>query len=163
MDEPGVVELADGSLYSWARTDHGEQWACRSRDGGETWSPPKPTALISPNSPASIKRLPGSVDLLAIYNDHSGRYPFPRGKDLFHARTPLVAAISHDGGETWPERRVLENDPNGNFCYIAIHFVDHAVLLAYGVYWGDGQITGTQRIRRVELDWLTAANNTSDG
>src|SRR5664280_1043423 len=49
--------------------------------------------------------------------DHSGAFPFPRGK-----RTPLVAAISSDGGSTWPLRKVLEDDPNGRYCYTAIHF-----------------------------------------
>jgi sialidase-1 len=75
------------------------------------------TELQSPASAASIKRLPGSSDLLAINNDHSGRFPFPKGK-----RSPLVAAISRDGGMTWPSRKLIEGDLNGWYCYTAIHF-----------------------------------------
>ena len=76
LQEPGLVELADGSLYSWARTDVGEQFSFRSHDDGNTWTPPEPTELKSPCSPASIKRLPDSAVLLAVYNDHSGPISF---------------------------------------------------------------------------------------
>jgi sialidase-1 len=150
LQEPGVVQLADGSLFSWSRTDQGEQYGFRSSDNGETWSAPEPTELKSPVSPASIRRLPHSSDLLAIYNDHSGRYPFPPKH-----RTPLIAAISHDGGRTWPQRRVLENDPNGWYCYTAIHFVGDQVLLGYcaGDYPNG---LDRLRIRRVELTWFKA-------
>lgn len=149
LQEPGVVELADGRLFSWMRTDQGVQFGSYSTDGGKSWSSPEATALSSPASPASIKRLPGSPDLLAVYNDHSGRFPFPKGK-----RTPLVAAISTDGGKTWPRRKLVESDPDGCFCYTAIHFTEDAVLLAYCA--GDAKIGGLNRlrIRRVTLDWL---------
>jgi hypothetical protein len=153
LQEPGVVELADGRLFSWSRTDQGSQYGTTSTDAGKTWTLPAPTALISPVSPASIKRLPGSPDLLAIYNDHSGRHPFP-SKDR---RTPLVSAISKDGGLTWSPSKVLEDAPDGGFCYTAIHFVEDAVLLAYCA--GDKAIGGNLtrlRMRRIPLAVLTA-------
>ena len=93
LQEPGVVERADGSLFSWARTDLGEQWGFTSSDAGKTWTAPEPTELKSPNGPTSIERLPGSGDLLALFNDHSGTFPFTPKR-----RTPFVAAISSDGG-----------------------------------------------------------------
>ncbi len=150
LQEPGVVELADGSLFSWARTDQGCQFGFRSRDGGDTWSPPEPTEMKSPVSPSSIRKLPGSDALLAVYNDHSGRYLFPRGR-----RTPLVAAVSEDGGATWPRVQLLEDDPSGWYCYTAIHFVGDAVLLGYcaGDYPGHG--LDRLRIRRFDLAWLS--------
>jgi Neuraminidase (sialidase) len=151
LQEPGAVELADGKLFGWSRTDTGFQYGFTSADGGKTWTPPAPTTLASPLSPASIKRLPGSADLLAIYNDHSGRHPFTKGR-----RTPLVSAISKDGGATWSPSRVIEGDPEGGFCYTAIHFVDDAVLLAYCA--GDTRIgqLNRLRIRRIPLSALTA-------
>ncbi|MBI3880464.1 MAG: exo-alpha-sialidase [Verrucomicrobia bacterium] len=151
LQEPGVVELADGKLFTWVRTSLGAQYGFNSADGGKTWSAPEPTEMKSPTSPASLKRLPNSPDLLAIFNDHSGQFPFPKGK-----RTPLVAAISTDGGQTWPHRKLIEDDPDGWYCYTAIHFVDDAVLLAYCA--GDSKIGGLNRlrIRRVSLDWLNA-------
>lgn len=149
LQEPGVVELAGGRLMGWARTDQGSQFGFASADQGKTWSEPEPTELKSPLSPASIKRLPDSAELLAVWNDHSGEFPYEKGK-----RTPLVAAISYDDGKTWPLRKVIEADPDGWFCYTAIHFVDRAVLLAYCA--GDPKVGGLNRmrIRRIDLDWL---------
>jgi hypothetical protein len=149
LQEPGVVQLADGRLFCWARTDQGAQYGMFSEDDGDTWSAPAPTALRSPTSPASIKRLPGSSDLLAVWNDHSGAFPFVEKK-----RTPLVCGISADNGVTWAKRKLLEPDPDGWYCYTAIHFVPDAVLLAYCA--GDPKVGGLNRlrIRRLALDLL---------
>ncbi len=140
LQEPGVVETADGSLLSWARTDGGSQFFFRSKDQGKTWTPPMPSALVSPVSPASIKRLPDSDKLLAIYNDHSGKFPFPKGK-----RTPLIAAISADGGATWSQAKAIEDDPDGWYCYNAMHFTKDALLLGYCA--GDSKVGGLNRLR----------------
>lgn len=149
LQEPGVVELADGSLFSWCRTDQGAQYGFNSTDAGRTWTPPVPTEMKSPNGPASIKRLPGSNDLLALYNDHSGKFPFPKGK-----RNPYVAAISSDGGKTWPLRKRVELDPDGLYHYTAIHFVGDSVLLGYCA--GDSKVGALNRlrIRRIPLEWF---------
>ncbi|MGI9109617.1 MAG: sialidase family protein [Opitutales bacterium] len=152
LQEPGVVERADGSLFSWARTDAGFQYGCESKDGGKSWGAPTPTTLASPVSPASIKRIPGSSELLAVFNDHSGRVPFPKGR-----RSPLVAAISKDGGATWGSPKVLEGDPDGWYCYTAIHFVGDDVLLGYCA--GDSAkktYLNVLRLRKVSLSWLRA-------
>ncbi len=87
--------------------------------------------------------------LLALFNDHSGRFKFPRGK-----RTPLVAALPKDGGKTWPQRKVIETNPNGWYCYTAIHFTNEALLLAYCA--GDPAVVGLNRLRLRQLDsnWL---------
>lgn len=149
LQEPGVVELADGRVFSWMRTDQGAQFGCYSTDGGRSWPSPEKTSLASPVSPASIKRWPGSADLLAVFNDHSGQFPFSKGK-----RTPLVAAISSDNGRTWPQRKLLERNPDGWYCYTAIHFAGDAVLLAYCA--GDPKVGGLNRLRlrRVTIEWL---------
>lgn len=149
LHEPGVVELPNGSIFGWARTDQGCQYVCVSTNGGLNWPIPEPSTLKSPVSPASIKRLPGSPDLLAIYNDHSGDFPFAKDK-----RTPLVAAISSDGGKTWARKKILEDNPQGAFCYTAIYFTDDSVLLAYCA--GNPKINGLDhlRIRRFSLKWL---------
>ena len=93
LQEPGVVELKDGRLMMFIRTDAGSQYVCHSSDGGETWSKPGPSSLASPLSPASIERIPWTGDLLCVWNDHSGVHPFPEGR-----RTPLCLAISKDEG-----------------------------------------------------------------
>ena len=154
FQEPGVVQLADGSLFSWARTDLGTQYGFRSSDDGATWSAPQPTELKSPCSPASIKRLPNSEALLAVFNDYSGRFPYTPSKTFYRGRSPLVAAISRDGGKTWPVRTRLEDEPMGEFCYTAIHFIPDGVLLAYVAYFpraGHGPDRYRLRIRRLDL------------
>lgn len=124
----------------------------RSFDEGRTWSEPQPSQFISPLSPASVKRLP-TGDLLAIWNDHAARPEMKtRGPAWARgARTPLAAAISRDDGATWDQSRLLEDDPDGWFCYTAIHPLDDGtVLLAYGAY---GMLTHS-RVVKVPMDWL---------
>jgi hypothetical protein len=151
--EPGVVQLADGRLLMFIRTDAGQQYFSYSSDGGETWSKPGPSGLSSPLSPASIKRIPGSPDLLAVYNDRG-----QAGKDQPQRRTPLVMAISKDGGRTWGSHRALENRPDGWFCYTAIEFVDRHVLLAYFAGAAErGEGLATTRLARVPLNSLHEA------
>jgi sialidase-1 len=149
FQEPGVVELGDGRVFCWIRNDQGCQYGCYSTNRGQNWPLPEPTVLASPVSPASIKRLPGSSDLLAIFNDHSGQFPFVKGK-----RTPLVAALSSNHGKTWPRRKLLEGSADGWFCYTAIHFTDDALLLAYCA--GDSKVgqLNRLRLRRITRDWL---------
>ena len=132
--EPGVVELKDGSVLLWIRTNAGCQFMSRSTDRGETWSAPQPSWLRSPTSPASIKRLP-TGKLLAIWNNHESRFDLKRKNSWDGRRTPLTAAISGDGGLTWHGARDLESDPSGHFCYIAIHLLDDGtMLLGYCAY-----------------------------
>lgn len=149
LQEPGVVELGDGRIFSWMRTDLGAQYGCYSEDQGERWSRPERTSLVSPVSPASIKRLPGSHKLVAIYNDRSGRFNFQPGK-----RTPLVLAVSSDSGKTWNNPLQIETDPDGWFCYTALHFTPESMLLGYCA--GNVKLGGLNRlrIRNLTLDRL---------
>jgi hypothetical protein len=151
LQEPGVIELADGRILMWMRTDLGCQYRSVSEDGGDTWTRAEPSPLASPLSPASVKRMPWDGSLLVVWNDHSGRHRFPRGR-----RTPLCAALSRDEGRTWLNSRILEGHPDGWFCYTSIAFIEEAVLLAYCA--GDSQVGGLNRLRisRVPREWIAA-------
>jgi hypothetical protein len=132
LQEPGVVELPGGRLWAWARTDLGRQYEMFSSDGGERWSTPAPSRFTSPNSPLSMKALPGSNRLLAIWNPaplYETR-PLQRpGGD----RTPLAIATGQEPAGKWSAARILEGpaEPTAGYCYTAIHFTSDAVLLAY--------------------------------
>lgn len=127
LQEPGIIELKDGRLMMWMRTDLGCQYQSFSDDGGETWSAAQPSGIISPLSPASLKRLPQTGDLLMIWNDHRRIDQRRRGK-----RTPLCAAISRDEGATWLDSRIIEDRHlDGYYCYTAIEFLRDRVLLSY--------------------------------
>ena len=149
--EPGVVELKDGRILLWIRTNAGCQFMSWSNDRGETWSVPQPSWLRSPLSPASIKRLP-TGDLLAVWNDHEGRFDLKKkGRGMDGRRTPLSAAISRDDGVTWQGARTIEDDPDGHFCYIAIEPLDDGtVLLGYCAY----SHLGHTRLVKVPVDWF---------
>jgi len=160
LQEPGVVELRDGRLYGYARTDVGCHYEQFSEDGGDTWTPPQPSVFKAPCSPLSIKRLPATGDLLAVWNDHSGLLA-PAPTDTEHkrkswGRTPLVCAISRDDGRTWEKHKLLEGDPARGFCYIAIYPTGDAVLLAYCCGGKGSGVLQDSCVRRVTLEWLYA-------
>jgi hypothetical protein len=124
--EPGVVELKDGSVMMFIRASGGMQQLSRSKDRGETWSHIEPSDIRSPLSPASIARIPASGDLVLVWNNNDGSNAASRNK-----RTPLNIAISKDEGKTWQNSKTIEDDPDGWYCYTAIHFYKKHMLLAY--------------------------------
>jgi sialidase-1 len=126
--EPEVVELADGRLLMIVRTQLGYLATSYSDDGGDRWSAPGRLPVTAPESPATIRTLPATGDLLLIWNKtfqpdagHGGR------------RTPLTAAISRDGGQTWRHEQPLETDPRLAYAYTSIYFHKDRVLLSYYV------------------------------
>ncbi|HEY2909015.1 MAG TPA: sialidase family protein, partial [Gemmataceae bacterium] len=149
LQEPLIVEMKNGNLFMLCRTDLGCQMRSDSSDGGETWSPARPTEIKSPLSPSSIRRIPKTGDLLMVWNDHSRVEPARRS-----LRTPLTVAISRDDGTTWMNTKTIEDDPEGWYCYTAIAFVGDRVLLGYCAGNKEiGRLCRTQ-ITTFSLDWL---------
>lgn len=138
LQEPGVVELAPDQLLMFIRTGSNCQFLSNSTDGGETWTTPRVSSIRSPRSPASIKRIPSTGELLLIWNNNT-QTTGPRPT----LRTPLSLATSGDNGQTWSEPLDLETDPHGWYCYTAIHFEPDHVVLGYcaGDSRGDGLAT----------------------
>lgn len=139
--EPGVVELKNGDVFMFIRTNQGVQYASYSSNQGRTWSEIEPTQIASPTSPAVIKRIPLTGDLLLVWNNN--------GKT--QQRTPFNTAISKDEGKTWKYIQILEDDPNGNFCYPAIHFVKEHVLLGYFNFVSENIVMSVARVKVKEL------------
>jgi sialidase-1 len=140
LQEPGFVELSDGRLLMWARCGippgpegtMSHQYHAHSTDQGLTWSTAKPWKhFVSPTSPMSLKRIPGTSTLLAIWNDRSIRWNLGAPAKIAKFRTPLASAISTNDGKTWKKHKLLEPDPNHGYCYTAIEFLGDHVLLAY--------------------------------
>jgi len=151
--EPGLVELSDGRIMMYIRTDQGSQYVQYSSDEGINWTKPEPMPLASPISPATIERIPRTGTLAAVWNDHSGRWPYkPK------LRTPLCIAFSHDEGKTWGPSELLEGDPNGWYCYTSMTFVDDSLLLSYCA--GQGQKHGLDRLKvaKLPLSWLSSVS-----
>ncbi len=126
LQEPGVVELSGGRLAMFCRSELGSQYLSESKDGGDMWTEPRPSSLVSPQSPASIERIPSTGDLLCVWNRN-----FEPGRPGAGRRTPLCLALSRDEGQTWEREQIIEDDPHRWYCYTAIEFTGQDVLLAY--------------------------------
>jgi sialidase-1 len=128
-EEPGVVELSDGKIMMWCRTNIGYMYKCFSEDQGKTWSEFLPdTNIISPCGPQSIKRIPDTSRLLCLYNDHAG-FDY-LAQPWWDWRTPLTAAISDNNGKSWSVIGQFE-DSSHNYCYTSILFYNENVLFTY--------------------------------
>lgn len=104
FEEPIVAELRDGRLLCFGRTSTGRIWQAFSEDQGVTWSDPEPTALASSGSPASLKTIPTTGDLLCVWNQASSE-EIPYG----FGRMRLSSAVSKDDGKTWTCFRNIES------------------------------------------------------
>jgi hypothetical protein len=150
LQEPGVVELRDGRLLAFCRTDAGSQYVAHSRDRGTTWSRPQASNIVSPQSPASIERVPATDDLLLVWNDHRDTPPKLKGK-----RTPLCVAVSRDDGQTWEDVKTLAVNPDGWYCYTAVEFIGEHVLLGHcGGDRRENNGLAETHVTRFPLDWL---------
>lgn len=121
--EPTIVELKDGRLYCLLRNTNQCQYYSISEDGGDHWTRPAPTTLASPESPALLKRIPSTGDLLVLWNNVASESNWPR--------TPLTAAISRDEGQTWTHYQNIDNRPNFDAAYPSCTFVGDEALIAY--------------------------------
>jgi Neuraminidase (sialidase) len=150
LEEPGVVELKDGRVMLWVRTDAGKQFVSYSKDGGKAWSELADSNIPSPRSPASIKRIPSTGDLLLAWNNNSNVKTKTHGD-----RTPFNVAISKDEGATWISVKTLESDPAGWYCYTAIHFAGkHVVLSHCADNLKQSKALSTTQITRFPVKWL---------
>ncbi len=130
LQEPGVVQLRNGVLWGWARTELGRQYETFSMDEGDTWTVCQPSRFTSPNSPLCMKRGEDGR-LYAVWNpipEYNGR---EKPEYFTGGRTPLVIASSGDDGKTFTEPVAFEWDPESGYCYCAICFTRDALLLAY--------------------------------
>ena len=104
----GVCELADGRWMALGRGNaiNGHMPRSISSDGGKTWHysdsglPP-----ISNGQRLVLKRLAEGPLLLVSFANEPMEFPDRHGGTMMG--TGMFAALSDDGGETWPTRRLL--------------------------------------------------------
>lgn len=159
LQEPGVVEISDGILWGWARTDLGRQFEMFSLDGGNTWTAAQPSMFTSPCSPLSMKFLPDGR-LLAVWNpvpEYNGR---PKPAAWTGGRNPLVCAVVNLKERTFSNPIPLEDDDTHGYCYVALHPLRDALLLGYCAGGPeDGSTLCATRIRRIEYARLNELLN----
>lgn len=148
--EPGVVELKDGRVMMYVRSDVGRQLVSYSKDRGHSWLSLELSNIVSPLSPVSVERIPKTGDLLLVWNNNDGRDERIREK-----RTPFNTAISKDDGATWQNMKTIANDTDTRYCYTAIHFVEDAILLAHvaGQY-SDGTRNSIVHVTKLDQQWI---------
>lgn len=146
--EVAIAERADNSVFMLGRTSAGRLYGSESRDRGETWTKPAPSALLSPESPANLARLPGSDDLLVIWNSQC----ITNLNTHLGQRLTLASAVSSDGGHSWHDyREIITIPPNetnisrgfgtDRVCYPSIFFDEG---LTYIGYWAAARVNGVQ-------------------
>ena len=146
--EPEVVELADGKLLMIIRTQHGYIATSTSTDGGDHWSAPGKLPVEAPESPATIRTIPATGELLLVWNK-----TFVPGTGHGGKRTPLTAAVSSDEGKTWQHVRQLETSSEHGYAYTSILFHKDRVLLSYYVHDSkSGRISS--RFRSLPVRWF---------
>ena len=125
-DEPGVIELRDGRILMYFRTDLGGIYQSFSSDSGVTWTMPEPMNLAAPKSPAVIKRIPSTGDLLIVWN-----HTLPHRRGGQHTdRFPLSVGVSQDEGQTW-KIKDLDTDVRFTYGYPSIYFSKDQTLITY--------------------------------
>lgn len=138
--EPHVVELRDGRVMTIFRTYSGWLGRAYSADGGETWSAgemvedlPLPTVTGA----VTVSRIPKTGDLLLIQ--------ITGGRD--GKRAPLTAKISRDEGETWSKGRDIGADPDDDYGYQSVMFLDDVAIISYHALDG-------LHVARIGIDWF---------
>jgi hypothetical protein len=101
--EPIVLQLKDGRVWMLIRSQTGRFYESFSADGA-TWSEPRPTSIVSSDSPAGLFRLKDGR-IFMLVNDCQ-RFPYALG-----GRQVLLGAISDDEGRTWHGYREVIRDP----------------------------------------------------
>ena len=126
--EPHIVELSNGRLLMYLRTQLGAVFQSDSTDGGENWSKPQTTPLKASESMPTLTKLPQTGDLLVIWNNADYDPDF----DHCGKRTPLTVAISKDEGQTWENFKNIETDPEWEFTNPSCHFTSSGkVIITY--------------------------------
>jgi len=131
MQEPGIIQYPDGTIYLWARTSAGFQYESYSHDNLVSFTPPTASVFTSPDSPLEIAEHEGIY--YAVYNPVArNAYVHRNGVPYSWSRTPLVIRKSTDNGKTWGPLTPIEEDENRGYCYPAMFFTkDNSMLCAY--------------------------------
>ncbi len=103
-DEDQLVELADGNILLDMRQHGGpRRWMATSKDGGRTWSAPRPGQPVT-RVCCAIER----YTLTSAGDDHDRIiWTGPKGP----GRNKLVARISYDEGHTFTNERLVADQP----------------------------------------------------
>ncbi len=153
LQEPGIAELENGSLYAYFRTDCLCQYESISVDGGRKWTSPSPSRFTSPESPMLIKKNPYSGKYYSVYNPVPFYNTRKENEEFFHAgRTPIILRESENGTD-FSNEIILESEEERGYCYPAIYFTDEKTMLVSFCAGGkeDGSCLNKTIIKKILL------------
>lgn len=154
--EPHVEQTRDGRVLMVLRNQLGSLFLSESADEGVTWSKPQTSGLRTPESCPELTRIPGTDDLLMIWNNS----PYdPSFISHYGKRSPLTAAISKDNGHTWENIKDIETDPNRAFSNPGCRFVSGGkAVINYWTceYLPTWRMQGTIDlcVATIDMDWF---------
>ena len=168
LQEPGVLELSDGTLWLYCRTAYGYQYHAFSHDGGHTFSTPEPNLFFtSPDSPMLMKQL--SRGTVAVFNPNGFNCTVTH-REIWGAprRTPYILAVTDGDGSAFDNTKTksiyggfnpfvdtcyfLEDDTGESYCYPAVLEVEGGFLVAYYHSNGTGICLNSTKITKVLYD-----------
>lgn len=136
IQESLVVDMPDGTLRYYVRTEMGHLGYFTSSDGGETWDKPlemKTENLISPLCCFSIQRKGDTSTYYAFfeYDVITANLTY-----LESPRNRRALAVSYDGMETWEYVADIEEEgrsanSSSNTCNHGMRYIDGAVYMGY--------------------------------
>ena len=122
--EGTIVELRDGRLLQYIRTNWGQFWRAISADDGRSWHPYGPSGIEASSAPGILGRLSSGRIVLLWNRPHpEGENEYPlRGGDGIWSATPasnfreeLSISFSEDECESW-SRPVVVARNSGSEC-----------------------------------------------
>ena len=151
LQEPGLVELADGRILMVNRTKLDHPYKCFSSDSGVTWSEPEPIKkIVAPTSPQTFLRLP-SGRLAMIYNNN------PMGAQAkWTERRPLAFAVSEDEGNSFQYAKTIEEVEGRCWAYHSVRIYGENVYLLY-YEWYQGHPTFffcDKKLSIIPVEWF---------
>jgi sialidase-1 len=153
--EPSVTELSGGRLYMSLRTQLGTVFLARSNDGGNTWTLPQSTGLMSPESCTVLVTIPDTDNLLLFFNSA----PYNPAHHHYGERTPYSMAISNDEGKHWEVVGHLAGGPNdevgGHNCLFTSNGRAIIVYCFVRPKWSRSRIH--LRAAIIDTDWFVKA------
>lgn len=135
FDEHNLLELQNGTLRAYIRTDMGPDgiWNSESTDGGRSWSEPRPGVLPAVAARIFVRRL-ASGNILMVKNGRPGDREAKVRRDM-------TAYLSEDDGRTWPCSLVLDGGRDGVSYPDGQQLPDGRIAVIY-----DFDRTGTRQI-----------------
>lgn len=146
LQEAGAIELQNGVIWLWARTDIGRQYQSFSTNGGKNFSKAEASIFSSPCSPLEMLRTEDGT-IYSVYN------PIPlyngRKTDLcvdMGGRTPIIIRKSLNDGAEWGECNIIEDDENRGYCYPSMFITKENSMLCSYCRGGTDDICGLNRL-----------------